>query len=113
MIKDKIYYLIDLCLEVQRRRDGNIESRVSKDCKQIIPPDSIGPTVFFKFSGHTGHLEISIHKNGWYESSDPDDIFGFYLDKEIDNEEFERCKTMLEEIIRKQKEKEKYNGKSI
>lgn len=30
MIKDKIYYLFDLCMEAQRGKDGNIEPRVSK-----------------------------------------------------------------------------------
>ena len=107
MIKDKIYYLIDLCLEVQRGRDGNIESRVAKEYRGAFASDSIGPTVFLRFLGHIGRIEISIHKNGWDEYKKPDEIFEFDLTKEINKEEFEICKTALEEIIRKQKEKEK------
>ena len=107
MIKDKISYLIDLCLEVQRGRDGNIEARTSKKCRYELTNDKIGPTVFFEFSGHVCSLEIRIFKNGWGYFAEFDERFQFYLDKEIDKEEFERCKTMLEEIIRKQKEKEK------
>lgn len=107
MIKDKISYLIDLCMEVQRGKDGNIEVRTSKESCNEFTNDKIGPTVFFEFSGHVCSLEIRIFKNGWRYSAKFDERFQFYLDKEIDNEKFERCKTMLEEIIRKQKEKEK------
>lgn len=106
MIKDKILNLINLCLEVQRGKDGNIEARTSKESCNEFTNDKIGPTVFFEFSGHVCSLEIRIFKNGWGYFAEFDERFQFYLDKEIDKEEFERCKTMLEEIIRKQKEQE-------
>ena len=106
MMKDKIYYLIDLCLEVQRGKDGNIESRRS-EANSKWDYAVKGPTVFVSFFGHTAELDIEIYKKGWAYHTEFDERFQFYLDKEIDKEEFERCKTMLEEIIRKQKEQEK------
>lgn len=106
MIKDKISYLIDLCLEVQRGRDGNIESRTS-EANSKWDYAVKGPTVFFDFYGHTAELDIEICKKGWAYHAEYDEEFQFYLDKEIDNEEFERCKTLLENLIEKQKEKEK------
>lgn len=51
MIKDKISYLIDLCMEVQRGKDGNIESRKSSKDYWFQRDDSIeGPTVFLIFT---------------------------------------------------------------
>ena len=105
MIKDKIYYLIDLCLEVQSGKDGNIESRRSRANREWDHAVE-GPTVFVSFFGHTAELEIEIYKKGWAYHAEYDEKFQFYLDKEIDNEEFERCKTLLENLIEKQREQE-------
>ncbi|MGN0417046.1 thymidylate synthase [Anaerostipes faecalis] len=107
MIKDKIYYLFDLCMEAQRGKDGNIEPRVSKKWAGFGHYyHSTGPTVFFDFSGHTAELEISIYRNGWLSDKGPDEKFEFYINKEINNKDFEHCKTVLEEIVRNQKEQE-------
>lgn len=105
MIKDKISYLIDLCLEVQRGRDGNIESRTSR--KEFQRYDSVeGPTVFFNFYGHTARLDIQIFNEGWSSKGESYELFSFYLDECIDSEQFLKCKTLLENLIEKQKEKE-------
>ena len=108
MIKDKIYYLIDLCLEVQRGKEGNIESRRScKELGQFRLADAVeGPTVFFNFYGNTTGLDIQIFNEGWSYGSKLYETFSFYLDKDIDSEQFLKCKTLLENLIEKQKEKE-------
>lgn len=105
MIKDKILNLINLCLEVQSGKDGNIESRRSETNREWDYAVK-GPTVFISFFGHTAELEITIYKKGWAYPAGYDGKFQFYLDKEIDNEEFERCKTLLENLIEKQREQE-------
>lgn len=108
MIKDKFSYLIDLCMEVQRGKDGNIESRKSSKDYWFQRDDSVeGPTVFFDFYGHTAKLDIQIFNEGWSSGSKSYEMFSFYLDKSIDSEQFLKCKTLLENLIEKQKEKEK------
>lgn len=109
MIKDKISYLLELCMEVQRGKDGNIESRRSETNSEWNHAVK-GPTVVISFFGHTAELEIWIFDEGWsYEnlSSKSYEMFTFYLDKDIDSEQFLKCKTLLENLIEKQKEKEK------
>lgn len=105
MIKDKILNLINLCLEVQRGKDGNIESRKSRKASRL--DDSVkGPTVFFSFFGHTVELDIQIFNEGQSSESKLYETFSFYLDESIDSEQFLKCKTLLENLIEKQKEQE-------
>lgn len=105
MIKDKISYLFELCMEVQRGKDGNVESRKSE--RTFPLDDSVkGPTVFFDFFGHTARLDIHIFNEGWNSESKSYEMFSFYLDKSIDSEQFLKCKTLLENLIEKQKEQE-------
>lgn len=108
MIKDKISYLFELCMEVQRGKEGNIESRRSRANREWDHAVE-GPTVFVSFFGHTAELEVQVFNEGWsYEnlSSKSYEMFSFYLDKDIDPEQFLKCKTLLENLIEKQKEKE-------
>ena len=108
MIKDKILNLINLCLEVQSGKDGNIESRISETNSEWDYAVK-GPTVVISFFGHTAELEIQIFNEGWsYEnlSSKAYEMFAFYLDKDIDPDQFLKCKTLLENLVEKQREQE-------
>lgn len=96
MINNQIEYLFHLCMEVQKGKDGSYEKRYAEKNDR--------PTVFFEMSGHVALLSIRIYKYGWKEYSDPDKVFEFYFDEEINQDEFRACRDYLLKLIEEQKE---------
>lgn len=100
MISSQIEYLFSLCMKLQEKKDGYCEKRQNEYVKK--------PTVFFDFYGHVARLEINVYKEGWTPESDRDEPFknfSFDLSKEIDKNEFEKCKNYLLELIKEQEVK--------
>lgn len=96
MINNQIEYLFRLCMEVQKGKDGSYEER----CAEI----SDRPTAFFKMSGHIPCVYIRLYDHGWIPGECPDKVFKFYLDEEIDQDEFQACRDHLLKLIEEQKE---------
>lgn len=83
--------------EVARKKDGYCEKRRNEYVKK--------PAVFFNFYGHVAMAEISVYKEGWtpeFDRDEPFKNFSFELSKEIDKNEFEKCKNYLLELIKEQ-----------
>ena len=97
MINNQIEYLFHLCMEAQKGKDGSYEERYEKSDR---------PAVFFEMSGHVACLHIRLYDHGWKPMMDSDREFEFYLDEEIDQDEFRACRDHLLKLIEEQKEVE-------
>lgn len=95
MVKDKYLYLCQLCMDVQRGEGGTIEERQRGE--------KSGHTVFFQFSGHVAMLEIEVFLNGWSPFASAPFAYNFRLDKELDNEEFTKCRDLLLSLLKENK----------
>lgn len=93
MVKNKIEYIISLCLKVQENTDGYIDATNFKEDK--FCERKKGPTVFVQFSGHVSLLVIEIHEEGWEPFRNSDAKYEFNLSQEIDEEVFEECRDYL------------------
>lgn len=98
MINNQMEYLFHLCMEVQKGKDGSYEERYAEKSDR--------PTVFFEMSGHVARLYIRLYDRGWKPMMDSDREFEFFLDEEIDQDEFQACRDHLLELIEEQKEVE-------
>lgn len=96
MINNQMEYLFHLCMEVQKGKYGSYEERYAEKSDR--------PTVFFEMSGHIARLYIRLYDRGWKPMMDSDREFEFFLDEEIDQDEFQACRDHLLELIEEQKE---------
>lgn len=96
MINNQIEYLFHLCMEAQKEESGHFKNRCDWGNDK--------PEIFFELSGLVSKLEIKGYDRGWDAEKEPDKKFEFYLDKEIDQDEFQACRDYLLKLIEEQKE---------